>query len=476
MYFFKEFLLIIILSLLIKARRLFDIRNDTRKNLSSYSKKNFDSTIVGLKRLNRLQRRLMGLKNNKKNIDENSEILIEDPMTNPNLFQGDIILTENQVDEIALDIVKQAEEKKIDINDIENKTDILNRKKRSIAINSKYNWIFPIPYYVDTGVNATVVDLALAEMVAETCVRFSKSLSPITGKAGLRYFLGSGCWSYIGKIFDVYSQDISIGNGCGYNGIIQHETSHALGLHHEQTRPNRDAYVSINTENIISGMESNFFKSASDSVNSFGVPYDYGSVMHYGRFDFSKNGNETIVSKVKYLDKTMGQHVHLSFNDIKLINYRYCSSICTNKISCFNGGYQNPNNCLICKCPSGFTGKSCLEMVKNIDTKCGNNLLTATSTKKTLSVTGVADCYYFINTTVNNRIKITINSATLYYLDPCIVGKGLEIKYRNDKTMAGYNFCGSITNKIVTSIGDTMLIHYAGKSFTHSFNLSYNMF
>ncbi|CEF59840.1 Astacin-like metalloendopeptidase [Strongyloides ratti] len=475
MHLFKELLIIIFLSFVIKARRLFDIRNETRKNLSNNSKKNFDSTIVGLKRINRLQRRLMGYKNKTDMTDENNEILIEDPLTNPNLFQGDIILTDNQVNQIVSDIVKQADEKKIDISDIENKTNILNREKRSITLNPTYNWTFPIPYYVDTGVNATTVDLALAGIAAETCVRFSKSLSPITGKAGLRYFLGSGCWSYIGRIFNATAQDVSIGNGCGYNAIIQHETSHALGLYHEQARPNRDEFVLINTGNIITGRESNFVKSSSNYVTDFGVPYDFGSVMHYGRFDFTKNGNQTILSKDAYFDKTMGQRVELSFNDIKLINLNYCSSKCTTKITCINGGYQNPNNCSICKCPSGFTGTTCSEIVANTATKCGTNRLTATNITKTLAVTGAADCFYFINTTANKKIKITINNANLYNIDPCIAGKALEIRYRNDKTMSGYNFCGTVTNKIVMTVGNTALIHYVGKSSTHSLNLSYIM-
>ena len=48
-------------------------------------------------------------------------------------------------------------------------------------------------------------------------------------------------------------QKLSIGAGCEHKVIVQHEIFHVLGRIHEQSRPDRDQYVIINQQNIITG-------------------------------------------------------------------------------------------------------------------------------------------------------------------------------------------------------------------------------
>ena len=49
---------------------------------------------------------------------------------------------------------------------------------------------------------------------------------------------------------------------------------------HEHTRPDRDTYIMVLLNNTINGTQSQF--ELVPDAETFGTPYDYGSVMHYG--------------------------------------------------------------------------------------------------------------------------------------------------------------------------------------------------
>jgi hypothetical protein len=72
------------------------------------------------------------------------------------------------------------------------------------------------------------------------------------------------------------SQDLSLQNpGCLTENIAIHELLHAVGFAHEQTRPDRDQYVTINYNNIRSGTEGNFQRYLTTDVNTFNLAYDF---------------------------------------------------------------------------------------------------------------------------------------------------------------------------------------------------------
>merc|ERR1719499_1442294 len=123
-----------------------------------------------------------------------------------------------------------------------------------------------------------------------------------------------GCWAHVG--YRSGGSFLNLGLGCWTLGTAIHELGHALGMRHEQSRKDRDAYVKILWRNIVSGMEYNFDKGAESAQAE--VPYDYLSIMHYDPRAFGKGlfGRQTIESKKgSGKEALMGQNFGLSRAD-----------------------------------------------------------------------------------------------------------------------------------------------------------------
>ena len=121
------------------------------------------------------------------------------------------------------------------------------------------------------------------------------------------------------------SQDLSIGlPGCASQGVVIHELLHAVGFAHEQTRPDRDQFVSIQWGNIQSGTEGNFQAYAPSQVNTLNRAYDLGSVMHYRWDAFSRNGQPTILPRQAGVDRnTLGNSQQMSNLDVQKVKAYY---------------------------------------------------------------------------------------------------------------------------------------------------------
>ncbi|XP_036357035.1 zinc metalloproteinase nas-13 isoform X2 [Octopus sinensis] len=194
------------------------------------------------------------------------------------------------------------------------------------------------------------VQSAMDDWNALTCINFRKANSQDKHKISFRN--GMGCSSFIGM--QPTSQDVLLAKNCRVKTIILHELGHAIGLFHEQTRIDRDNYVSIIKENVIDRLFYNFEKRTNRAMNMYDINYDYRSIMHYGSYEFSVNGERTIKTKDKRYQDIIGKAKILSFNDVKLVNTMYkCSGNCPKK-SCPRNGFVAKD----CECYCADSKKS----------------------------------------------------------------------------------------------------------------------
>ncbi|XP_029288959.1 high choriolytic enzyme 1-like [Cottoperca gobio] len=177
-----------------------------------------------------------------------------------------------------------------------------------------------IPYAIANQYSSKELDVikrGINSFSFSTCIRFY----PRTNE---RDFLSiqslDGCYSYVGRQGN--SQTVSLSRqGCIYYGTVQHELLHALGFNHEQCRSDRDRHIRVLAQNIIKDQEYNFNKI--NTLNQ-GSPYDYDSVMHYGRLAFSKNNVSPTMVAVPNSNAVFGTARQMSQNDINRINLLYC--------------------------------------------------------------------------------------------------------------------------------------------------------
>jgi len=161
-----------------------------------------------------------------------------------NTFEdGDIILTPDQ----------------IKIQQFDNNPNIQLDAIRSIAQRwpKSSDGRVRIPLIIDSAIRGSTrkmnaIRQAISEYKQFSCIDWVETTN--TANHYVKIINDRGCYSYIGKITNLRGsngfQPVSIGNGCGFKGTVEHEFLHALGFFHEQSRPDRDDHVKIQLENL----------------------------------------------------------------------------------------------------------------------------------------------------------------------------------------------------------------------------------
>ncbi|XP_053305203.1 embryonic protein UVS.2-like [Spea bombifrons] len=212
------------------------------------------------------------------------------------------------------------------------------------------NGLVNIPYTLSSAYapeNRSLITNAMTEFASLTCIRFVPRTNEVDY---LSIISESGCWSSMGRSGG--AQDLSLDrSGCIVHGVIQHELNHALGFEHEHSRSDRDSYIKVMWNNIIPEYKDAFNKI---DTNNLGLEYDYSSVMHYGKYTFSRNYLLPSIEPILNKFTPIGQRFGLSNLDVAKINRLYGCNICSSVLSDFGGtfssasypsSYPNNNNC-----------------------------------------------------------------------------------------------------------------------------------
>jgi Astacin (Peptidase family M12A) len=229
------------------------------------------------------------------------------------IFEGDILI--GDVEDVEQDVAQTLAQ----IEGVETLSDLPTRGV--VVVGERFRW--PdclVPFEINHPNRQLVLD-AIRHWKERTPIRFVERNATNAGNFPnfLVFEMQDGCFSQVGMRGG--RQVISLGISCGLGAAI-HEIGHAVGLWHEQSREDRDQNVRIRFENIIPGREHNFLQRIADG-DDVGV-YDFGSIMHYPRTAFSRNGQPTIEPLG---GQAIGQRTGLSHGDIAAIRaiYPACS-------------------------------------------------------------------------------------------------------------------------------------------------------
>uniref|UniRef100_A0A0N4Z2W8 Metalloendopeptidase n=1 Tax=Parastrongyloides trichosuri TaxID=131310 RepID=A0A0N4Z2W8_PARTI len=355
-------------------------------------------------------------------------------------------------------------------------------------------WNLPIKYFIDNEcqIYGHYLREAIENIQKHTCITFSESKTKLTREKGINILLRRYTENFQVGPYEIGGYNL-IGANCRDDyyktGVFQSVIHQALGASPENNRCDRDEYITMKYDHIEERYKNKFdYDNYSCPIVS-DVSYDYGSFTHMNRWQYvQKHGKDpAFYSKVfaHYYQHTMGQREYATFMDYKLLNVIHCSEKCKNFTNkCHHGGYLNPKNCNECLCPTGLQGEAC---EKAVDVYQSNTLfwrtyesvhLTATDSMQVFKEYRERNRYIYIHATYYvQKIWIRVKfSRSCDAHDPCLPGKGHEIKYRADKGPMGISMCGSHDSPFnVVSENNLIIIYFHGQCHKHGLEFEYRL-
>ncbi|GMT22759.1 hypothetical protein PFISCL1PPCAC_14056 [Pristionchus fissidentatus] len=393
-------------------------------------------------------------------IQEMTELEINGDMAN-DLFEGDIVLSPKQWAR-ALDRDPNAT--------------LQRRQALSDVVDLWQPMGAPvIPYKFKKGFpedKKSIITEALTFWKSRTCVKFRSARKDDENVLEFNHN-STGCSSSVGMRGG--KQSVNLAPGCFSVTIVAHEVSHAFGTLHVQSRSDRDAYVIVDTANIVEGKEHNFMKDPPyyGKIDNYGIPYEFGSMQHYHEKAFAINRDKPTIYAKPAFAKYQGsmESPRATFYDTLLINKMYkCTDKCKTRIACYNNGVQDGANCKRCFCPKGWAGTHCRRRPDNAQmTK-----LTADQSIKLEVPAGAGFQEKLVIIEVNNyipraaqvilqapvgkRIEAIVSRIGDYYWSMCR-SIGMEIVPTKDTRIPGFRFCGNPDSNPIVSDSNQMLVY-----------------